>query len=63
MNNFLVQGLAEIIDEGKITGEEIHNYLVNKLKNIENMKINSIVLGCTHYPLIKEIIKVMIEIQ
>ncbi|WP_291580102.1 glutamate racemase [Clostridium sp. UBA6640] len=53
-------GLAEIIDEGKITGEEIHSYLVNKLKDIENMKISSIVLGCTHYPLIKEeIIKVI----
>jgi glutamate racemase len=53
-------GLAEIIDEGKITGEEIHNYLVNKLKDIENMEIGSIVLGCTHYPLIKEeIIKVI----
>lgn len=53
-------GLAEIIDEGKITGEEIHSYLVNKLKDIENMEIGSIVLGCTHYPLIKEeIIKVI----
>lgn len=53
-------GLAEIIDKGKITGQEIHNYLVNKLKDIENMKISSIVLGCTHYPLIKEeIIKII----
>lgn len=53
-------GLAEIIDEGKIKGQEVHNYLVDKLSEIKDMKISSIVLGCTHYPLIKEeIIKII----
>lgn len=48
------EGLAEIIDEGKITGREVQDYLENKLSEIKEMKISSIVLGCTHYPLIKD---------
>lgn len=46
-------GLAELIEDGN--SEKIDNYLKEKLINYKN--IECIVLGCTHYPLIKNNIK------
>ena len=45
-------GLANLIENGK--EEEIRKYLE---KNLPTEKIESVVLGCTHYPLIKNEIK------
>ncbi len=47
-------GLVEFIEEGKFQGEEIEGYLLNKINTYKNGKIAAIVLGCTHYPFIKE---------
>lgn len=47
-------GLAELIENGVLSGEELNNYLREKLKEFLNTKISSIVLGCTHYPFIKQ---------
>lgn len=49
-------GLMEIIDEGHVSGEEIDSYLQNLFKDIPKDKIDSVVLGCTHYPHAKEAI-------
>lgn len=46
-------GLVEFIENGKLEGEEIETYLRDKLDIYINDKISSIVLGCTHYPFIK----------
>lgn len=46
-------GLANLIEEGKM--DEINKYLNDKLPQKENIEI--VVLGCTHYPLIKNEIK------
>lgn len=46
-------GLVEMIESGP-KPEEIHNYLINLYKDIEMSKVSSIVLGCTHYCLIKK---------
>lgn len=43
-------GLADLIEEGK--EEEIKKYLEENLKEYAG-KIKNVVLGCTHYPLIK----------
>ena len=50
-------GLMEIIEDGDIEGERIDNYLTNLLKDIDKEKIDSVVLGCTHYPHAKKAIK------
>lgn len=50
-------GLVELIESGIIEGEEINCYLEEKFKNYLNNKIAAVVLGCTHYPFIKEEIK------
>lgn len=47
-------GLADIIEEGN--KEKIKKYIQLNLKEHIG-KVNNIVLGCTHYPLIKEEIK------
>lgn len=43
-------GLADLIEEGN--KEKIINYLNNKIGEYKGVK--NVVLGCTHYPLIKE---------
>ncbi len=45
-------GLVEMIESGAVQGQ-IQNYLINLYKDIDISKASSIVLGCTHYCLIK----------
>ena len=46
-------GLVEFIESGIIEGEQIERYLKEKLKEFMHLDVASIVLGCTHYPFIK----------
>lgn len=50
-------GLVEIIERGITKGNEIDNYLNLLFSPFSNHKINAIVLGCTHYPHIKDSIR------
>ncbi|GAA0771741.1 glutamate racemase [Clostridium subterminale] len=47
-------GLVEIIEDGNIKGEVVEGYLRNRFKDVPKEKVSSVVLGCTHYPFIKE---------
>ncbi len=47
-------GLADIIEEGN--HEKIQKYLKQNLQEYTG-KVKNVVLGCTHYPLIKDDIK------
>lgn len=47
-------GLMEIVEDGDLEGERIDNYLEELFKTIDKTKIDSVVLGCTHYPHVKE---------
>lgn len=47
-------GLVELIEKGKIDGEEIESYLTEKMNPLKKEGIAAIVLGCTHYPFIKK---------
>ncbi len=49
-------GLATAIEKGNF--KEINKILTNVFKDYQDKDISAIVLGCTHYPLIKEQIKV-----
>ncbi len=49
--------LVEIIEKGVTSGKEIDEYLKKLFNPFESTKINVIVLGCTHYPFIKNAIK------
>ena len=46
-------GLALLVEEGEWEGEKVENYLREKLDFIKDMQIDSCVLGCTHYPFVK----------
>ncbi len=50
-------GLVELIEQGKTSGAEIDAFLKNILAPYFEEKIDSVVLGCTHYPFVKEAIK------
>lgn len=53
-------GLVELIENGIIEGREIEEYLKGKLKEHLHLEVASIVLGCTHYPFIKnELMKIV----
>jgi glutamate racemase len=55
-------GLVEFIENGIIEGEQIESYLREKLKEFMHLEVAAIVLGCTHYPFIKnELIKIVGE--
>lgn len=49
-------GLAELIETGKLDSPEIDNYIKNLFLPYANQKIDALVLGCTHYPHIKNVI-------
>lgn len=47
-------GLVEYIEKGIVQGEELNNFLKDKFSHLIYNEISSVVLGCTHYPFIKE---------
>lgn len=47
-------GLVELIEKGAIDGDEMKDYLTNKLAPYSEGDIAAIVLGCTHYPFVKK---------
>lgn len=50
-------GLVEFIENGILDGEEITEFIDEKLKPYKKFQISTIVLGCTHYPFVKNIIQ------
>lgn len=48
--------LVEYVEQGILDGEELENYLREKLSICFNERISSIVLGCTHFPFVKRTI-------
>ena len=47
-------GLMEFVEAGNINGKETVEYLKEKFAQYNKNDIASIVLGCTHYPFIKD---------
>lgn len=49
--------LVDYIEEGILSGEKIDSQLKDYLAIANEMKIKNIILGCTHYPIIKKTIE------
>ncbi|WP_415876165.1 glutamate racemase [Clostridium sp.] len=47
-------GLVEYIEKGVVKGKEVNEFLKEKFLPLQSETISSVVLGCTHYPFIKE---------
>ncbi|MBR0411788.1 MAG: glutamate racemase [Eubacterium sp.] len=50
-------GLMEFVEEGKLEGEELENYLHSIMDPWLSEELTGIVLGCTHYPFVKKAIQ------
>ena len=50
-------GLVDQIENGKIFDINTHDMLQKWLDPMKKQKVDTIVLGCTHYPLVSEVIK------
>lgn len=46
-------GIVEFVERGITEGDELDAYLYSLFEPYRNMKIDAIVLGCTHFPLVK----------
>ncbi len=49
-------GLMEYVEKGIFSGDDLNSYLHNKLDEHITKPINAVVLGCTHYPFLKNAI-------
>ena len=49
--------LVPLVEEGWLTNKETESILRNYLEGFKMKKIDTLVLGCTHYPLLKPLIK------
>lgn len=52
--------LVEFVENGQLDSKELIEYLKEKYKDINKEEIGAVVLGCTHYPFVREAIKKVI---
>lgn len=50
-------GLVEFVERGELEGEEIEAFLKEIFAPYAEQKIDAVVLGCTHYPLVRHTIQ------
>ena len=48
---------VDFVEDGKLEGEEVLAYAKNCLKPLKKEKIDTLILGCTHFPYLSKIIK------
>lgn len=51
------KGLVEQIENGKVSHVDTHKMLTTWLEPMKEKSVDTIVLGCTHYPLVSDLIK------
>jgi len=51
-------GLMEFVERGELSGKALENYLADLFSPYD--KVDAVVLGCTHYPFVKEMIRKVI---
>ena len=50
-------GLMEFVEEGKTQGADLEKFLEKLFSEVDGINFESVVLGCTHYPHVKDTIK------
>ncbi|MBY6035277.1 glutamate racemase [Fictibacillus nanhaiensis] len=61
-NDVIVESLAcplfvPLVEQGKLSGEETLNAVSETLHPLRDVSIDTLILGCTHYPLLRPIIQ------
>jgi len=47
-------GLMEFVERGELESKALYQYLEDILKDYKDKSLDSVVLGCTHYPFVRE---------
>jgi glutamate racemase len=50
-------GLMDFVERGDLDGEDLRKYLVELLFEYRQETVDAVVLGCTHYPFVKDMIQ------
>ena len=50
-------GLVEFVERGELSGEALERFLKNRFAPYQEKKVDAVVLGCTHYPLVRKTIQ------
>ena len=50
-------GLMEFVERGQLDGEEVERYLLEKLEPFAKVPVDAVVLGCTHYPFLRPVLR------
>ncbi len=50
-------GLMEFVEQGEISSPALRDYLTEKIESCGGWDADSVVLGCTHYPFVQEMIR------
>lgn len=50
-------GLMNFVERGDLNGEDLQAYLKELLYEFQDQKVDAVVLGCTHYPFVREMIQ------
>lgn len=53
--------LVPFIEEGELTGKALEIVTENYLRDMKKKKIDTLIMGCTHYPIIRRIIENKID--
>ncbi len=53
-------GLMDFVERGDLDGEDLRKYLVELFYEFKDTPIDATVLGCTHYPFVKEMIQTVL---
>ena len=53
-------GLVELIESGHLDGPELMEYLEQRFAPYKDEQVDAAVLGCTHYPLIRPVVQMML---
>ncbi|MDO5145476.1 MAG: glutamate racemase [Eubacteriales bacterium] len=53
-------GLMEFVEQGVLDGEELKNFLIEKITPYLDKKLTGVVLGCTHYPFVRKEIRTIV---
>lgn len=56
-------GLMEFVERGDLDGKDLEKYLTELLWTVGEEKVDSIVLGCTHYPFVRKMIQKIVGDQ
>ncbi len=61
-NQIKVESLAcpqfvPLVENGILNGEEAYEIVAKSLQPLQNTEIDTLILGCTHYPLLSDVIK------